>query len=44
MALTGIILHSISRILLECKSELVGECGKKSQSLRYSDGNSARDN
>ena len=44
MALTGIILHSISRILLECKSELVSERGKKSKSLRYSDGKSARDN
>ena len=44
MALTGIILHSISRILLECKSELVGERGKKSNSLRYGDGKSARDN
>ena len=44
IALTGIILHSISRILLECKSELVGERGKKSSSLRYSDWKSARDN
>jgi hypothetical protein len=44
MALTGIIHHSISRILLVCKSELVGESGKKSNSLRYSDGKSARDN
>ena len=44
MALTGIILHSISRILLECKSELVGESGKKSNSLWYSDGKSARYN
>ena len=44
MALTGIILHSISTILLECKRELVGESGKKSNSLRYGDGKSARDN
>ena len=44
MALTGIILHSISRILLECKSELIGESVKKSNSLRYGDWKSARDN
>ena len=44
MALTGIILHSISTILLECKRELAGASGKKSSSLRYGDGKSARDN
>ena len=34
MASTGIILHSVSRMLLECKSELIGESVKKSNSLR----------
>lgn len=43
MALTGIILHSISRIMHECQNELVIN-GRESQENRYIAGMSARDN
>jgi len=43
MALTGVILHSISRIMLEFKSELVTS-GKASHEKSYGAGKAARDN
>ena len=43
MALTGIILHSIARIMNECKSELVG-MGRASYERSYGAGKAARDN
>ncbi len=43
MALTGVILHSISRILNEFKSELVAP-GKASHEKSYGAGKAARDN
>jgi len=43
MALTGVILHSISRILLEFKSELVTS-EKASHEKSYDAGKAARDN
>lgn len=45
MALTGVILHSISRIMQECKTELVMMGKEKtSRESRYCDGKAARDN
>ena len=44
MALTGIILHSISRILYESKSELGHKNGIRINSIRYSSGTVAREN
>lgn len=43
MALTGVILHSISRIMHEFKSELV-TLGRVSHEHGYSAGKAARDN
>jgi glycosyltransferase involved in cell wall biosynthesis len=43
MALTGVILHSISRIMLEFKKELVAS-GKASHEKSYGAGKAARDN
>jgi hypothetical protein len=43
MALTGVILHSISRIMLEFKSELVTS-EKVSHEKSYRAGKAARDN
>ena len=43
MALTGVILHSIARIMNECKSELVG-MGRESREHSYRAGKAARDN
>ena len=43
MVLTGIILHSIARIMHECKSEMM-TIGRASHEHRYSAGNPARDN
>ncbi len=43
MALTGVILHSISRIMLEFKSELVTS-GKANHEKSYVAGKAARDN
>ena len=43
MALTGVILHSISRIMNECKSELV-TLGRSSHEKSYTAGKAARDN
>jgi len=43
MALTGVILHSISRIMHEFKSELVMP-GRESHELGYGAGKAARDN
>ncbi len=43
MVLTGIILHSISRIMLECKNEFE-TIGRRSHANRYSSRNPARDN
>jgi glycosyltransferase involved in cell wall biosynthesis len=43
MALTGVILHSISRIMNECKSELV-TLGRSSHEKSYCEGKRARDN
>jgi hypothetical protein len=43
MALTGVILHSISRIMYEFKSELVTS-GKVSHEKSYGAGKAARDN
>ena len=43
MALTGVILHSISRIMLEFRGELVAS-GKASHEKSYGAGKAARDN
>ena len=43
MALTGVILHSIARIMNECKSELV-TLGRADRENGYSAGKAARDN
>ena len=43
MALTGVILHSISRIMNECKSELV-TLGRSSHEKSYTAGKASRDN
>ncbi len=42
MALTGVILHSIARIMNKCKSELVG-MGRESREHSYRAGKAARD-
>jgi len=43
MALVGIILHSISKMLNECKSE-IERIGRASNVYSNSPGNEARDN
>ena len=42
-ALTGVILHSISRIMHECKNEMM-TMGRASHERSYSGGKVARDN
>ena len=43
MAMTGIILHSISRVMNECKNE-IAQIKKTSRVHGHNTGNAARDN